>query len=118
MSTVKGVSGLVLLPAKDYEWELKGKHTLAVPVTGKISDLVSAHDLAVGHGVPGDDEFTVMDGDFFSLWELVRVLFATAQYPALEGNECFNVVALEQIVNAKGENIILVHGEIISSLGE
>jgi hypothetical protein len=113
MGIVKGVSGMVLLPARDYEWELVGRHTIEVPVSGKISDLLSETELASGFSIPGEDEFSITDDSVFLLWELVRVLFAASKYPALEVNEYFNVMALEQ-VGAK----LLVHGEIIRSVGE
>lgn len=112
MSTARGISGLVLLPAKEYEWELKGRHTIEVPNTGKITEFLSKNELESGTSIPGDDEFTIFDDGLFQLWELVRVLFADAQYPALEEGECFNVVALET-----DEDKILVHGEIIKSIG-
>jgi hypothetical protein len=112
MSTARGISGLVLLPAKEYEWELKGRHTIEVPNTGKITEFLSKNELESGTSIPGDDEFTIFDDGLFQLWELVRVLFADAQYPALEEGECFNVVALETT-----EDKIIVHGEIIKSIG-
>jgi hypothetical protein len=112
MGTARGISGLVLLPAKEYEWELKGRHTIEVPNSGKITEFLRDHELEVGTSIPGDNEFNIFSDDVFQLWELVRVLFANAQYPALEEGECFNVVALE-----KDEDIIKVHGEIIKSVG-
>lgn len=112
MGTARGISGLILLPAKEYEWELKGRHTIEVPNTGKITEFLREHELAVGISIPGENEFTIFDDGLFQLWELVRVLFANAQYPALEDGECFNVVALET-----DEDVIRVHGEIIKSVG-
>jgi hypothetical protein len=112
MSTARGISGLILLPAKEYEWELKSRHTITVPNSGKITDFLTKNELAAGTSIPGDNEFTINSDGVFQLWELVRVLFADAQYPALEAGECFNVVALET-----DEDNILVHGEIIKSVG-
>lgn len=112
MSTARGISGLVLLPAKDYEWELKGRHTIEVPNTGKITEFFRDHELEAGTSIPGVDAFNIFSDDVFQLWELVRVLFANAQYPALEEGECFNVLSLE-----KAGDVIKVHGEIIKSVG-
>ena len=112
MGTARGISGLILLPAKDYEWELKGRHTIEVPNTGKITEFLRDHELESGTSIPGDNEFSIFSDGVFQLWELVRVLFADAQYPALEAGECFNVVALET-----DEDVIRVHGEIIKSVG-
>lgn len=112
MGTARGISGLILLPAKEYEWELKSRHTIELPNSGKISDLLHERELAAGTSIPGDNEFTINADGVFQLWELVRVLFADAQYPALKDGECFNVVALET-----EENKILIHGEIIKSAG-
>ena len=112
MGTARGISGMILLPAKEYEWELKSRHTIEVPNSGKISEFLNEHELAIGTSIPGDDEFTVNDDGLFQVWELVRVLFASAQYPALEDGECFNVVAVEM-----DEDVIRVHGEVIKSVG-
>lgn len=112
MGTARGISGLVLLPAKEYEWELKSRHTIEVPNSGKITDFLREQELAAGTSIPGEDEFTINADGVFQLWELVRVLFADAKYPALEDGECFNVVALET-----NEDKVLVHGEIIKSVG-
>ena len=112
MGTARGVSSLVLLPAKEYEWKLKGRHVIEVPLAGKISQLLTQHELEVGTSIPGEDDFMIFSEGVFQLTELVRVLFAGAQYPALEEDECFNVVALET-----DENVIRVHGEIIKLVG-
>lgn len=112
MSRARGISGLILLPAKEYEWELKGRYAIEVPNTGKIEEFLRDHELEAGTLIPGDNEFSIFSDGVFQLWELVRVLFADAKYPALEEGECFNVVALET-----DENIIRVHGEIIKLVG-
>lgn len=112
MSTARGISGLVLLPAKEYAWELKGRHTIEVPNSGKITEFLRDRELEAGTSIPGDDEFNIFSDDVFQLWELVRVLFANSQYPALEEGEYFNVVALE-----KDGDVIKIHGEIIKSVG-
>jgi len=113
MGTVKGISGVVLLPARDYEWELKGRQTLQVPIRGKISDLLKKHELASGVKIAGDDDFSIFEDNVFLLWELVRVLFAHVRYPSLEEDECFNVLALEIT-----EDSVLVHGEVIKAVSE
>lgn len=113
MNTAKGVSGLVLLPARDYNWELKGRHTLHIPLRGKISKLLEEHEFSSGVKIAGNDDFSIFEEGVFLLWELVRVLFAEAKYPSLEEDECFNVLALE-ITNDE----VLVHGEVIRSLSE
>jgi hypothetical protein len=112
VDTAKGISGLVLLPAKDYGWELKGKCTIEVPLRGKISDLLAAQDAPEGFSMGGDDEFSIFEDNVFLIWELVRVLFAESKYPSLEPDECFNVVALD--VDA---GKLTVHGEIIKAIG-
>ncbi|MBD3260410.1 MAG: hypothetical protein GF334_01810 [Candidatus Altiarchaeales archaeon] len=113
MNKAKGISGLVLLPARPYEWELKGRHTLEVPIRGKVSDLLKDKQLASGVKIAGEDNFTIYEDNVFLLWELVRVLFAQAKYPSLEEDECFNVVALETT-----EDTVLVHGEVIKAVLE
>jgi hypothetical protein len=113
MGKAKGISGLVLLPAQEYEWELKGRHQIIVPLKGKISDVLTEDELEAGFKIAGDDDFSIFEDDVFLLWELVRVLFAEAKYPALSSNQCFNVVALE----VEGDSLI-VHGEVIESVGD
>jgi len=110
--TVKGVApGFLLLPAREYEFELKNRLEIRMPIEGKISDFLNEEALAAGVQIAGDDEFAVFDGNVFFLWEIVRVLFARAEYPALLGNEYLNVVALER----KG-NELIIHGEVIARL--
>jgi hypothetical protein len=123
MDTAKGVSGLTLLPAKNYEWELKGTHRIEVPIRGTISGLVAKYEDAVSADISGEDEFCIYDSDdkTFLMWELVRVLFATAQYPFLEEGEYFNIVALEMMTNINGGtdlDTLCVHGQIIKSIGD
>lgn len=113
MTTARGISGLVLLPARDYEWELLGRHTIRVPLQGKISELVQENEFAAGVKIAGDDDFSVFEDNVFLLWELVRVMFAEAQYPSLKEDECFNVLALEVTDDA-----VLVHGEVIRAVTE
>lgn len=113
MSKVRGVSGLVLLPARDYEWELVGRHSIRIPRQGKISDILNEQELASGVKIAGDDEFSVFEDNVMLLWEVVRVMFARSQYPSLEDDQCFNVVALEV-----SDDSIVVHGEVIRALME
>lgn len=113
MSTAKGISGLVLLPARNYEWELRGRHTITVPLKGKISEIVRENEFASGVKIVGEDDFSIFEDGVLLLWELVRVLFAEAQYPSLKDDECFNVVALEI-----ADDSVLVHGEVIKAITE
>jgi len=109
MGNVKGVSGPVLLPAKDYDWELGGRHEIEVPLRGKISELPGAPTSEV----PGPDEFSIYEDNVFLMYELNRVLFATSQYPSLKDDECFSIAGLEH-----NDDKVIVHGEIIKSAGE
>jgi DNA-binding transcriptional LysR family regulator len=109
---VKGVApGFLLLPAREYDWELKNRISIHVPLTGSIRELLGERELDAGVRLMGDDEFSICDGTVIRLWEVVRVLFAEAQYPALEDDESLNVVALEQT-----ESEIILYGEIIRSV--
>jgi hypothetical protein len=111
--TVKGVApGFLLLPAREYEWELKDRLKIRVPIEGKISDFLDPDSLASGVKIAGDDTFAVFDDNIFFLWEIVRVLFAKSEYPGLLENECLNVVALE-----REDDELIIHGEIIQSVG-
>ena len=111
--SVKGVApGFLLIPAREYEWQLKNRVEIRIPIEGKISDFLGAESLAEGVKIAGDDEFVVFDDGVFFLWEIVRVLFARSEYPSLSEKECLNVVALER----DGEELI-IHGEVIQSVG-
>ena len=118
METAKGISGLVLLPAKDYEWELRGKHTIEVPMEGEISSLLKPKEFHADY-LGGEDEFCIYDSDdkTFLMWELVRVLFATAQYPSLAADEYFNIVAIENIIAGDAGGVVRIHGEVIKRVG-
>lgn len=106
---VKGVApGLILIPAREYEWELVQKVTINVPNKGQISDFLNENELAEGVRLPGDNEFSIFEDNLLLLWEIVRVLFAKSEYPHLEDDQCLNVTALEFV----GEEIV-IHGEIL-----
>jgi len=108
-NTVKGVApGFLLIPAREYEWELVKKVQLEVPNSGRIKDLLSEKELAEGVTFPGEDEFSIFEDNLLLLWEIVRVLFAQIKYPSLEDDQCMNVVALQF-----SGDIITIHGEII-----
>ena len=113
MTKVKGVSGLVLLPARNYEWELKNRITIKIPRRGKISDSLGMDKLSPDLKISGDDDFSIFDDNVLLLWEAVRVLFAEGKYPSLKDEECFNVVALEVM-----EDEIQLHGEVIAAITE
>lgn len=110
--TARGVApGFLLMPAREYKWELKNRVEIRVPIEGKISELLEPGALDAGVKIAGDDEFVTFEGDVFFLWETVRVLFATSLYPNLLDDECLNVVALER----DGDELI-IYGEIIRSV--
>lgn len=111
---VKGIApGFLLLPAREYSWELVNKVEIRIPNEGTLSALVEQSKLSTDVKFPGDDSYLLFDESdtFFSLWEVVRALFAAAKYPELQDNECLNVVGLA----VEGENVVL-YGEIIRSL--
>lgn len=111
-STVKGVApGFLLLPAREYSWELVRRIEVEVPNTGSLQELVGPKEFAPGVTFSGEDSFSVFEDNTLLLWELIRVLFAKAAYPALKDDECLNVVALD----FKGDTVVL-HGEIIRSV--
>jgi hypothetical protein len=113
MSRAVGVApGFLLLPAREYEWELKDRIQIKVPMKGKISDLLGGRELGAGVKIAGEDRFSVMEDGVLLLWEVLRILFAQAQYPALESNGCLNVVAME----FEGNDAVILHGEIIKSV--
>lgn len=112
MGSVKGVApGFLLLPAREYEWLLQRKVQIRAPLKGKIRDLLGEKALAAGVKIAGEDDFSVFEDDLLLLWELVRVLFAQSQYPALNDDECLNVVALE----FEGDEVV-IHGEVIKNV--
>ncbi len=111
--TATGVApGFILLPAREYKWQLKNRIEIRIPIEGKISDFLDSEALSAGVKIAGDDEFAVFGDNIFFLWEIVRVLFAKSEYPSLFENECLNVVALER----DGEELV-IYGEVIQSVG-
>lgn len=113
MSKVVGVApGFLLLPAREYEWQLEKKIQINIPLKGKIQELLKNTCLSEQIKIAGDDEFSIFEDGLLLLWEIVRVLFAQGKYPALKDDESFNVVALE----FENDEVVL-HGEIIKSIG-
>ena len=109
MSQVVGVSpGLILLPAREYVWELKNRLEIKIPNKGLISENLAEGDLAFGVKIIGEDEFLVFDEGMLSLWEVPRILFARKLYPQLEANQAFNVTTLEIV-----DDEITIYGEIM-----
>lgn len=109
---VKGVApGFLLLPAREYDWELVAKVEIELPNQGSISDLLSELESQKGLQFPGEDDFCLFEDNVLLLWEVVRVMFVSKNYPDLEDDQCLNVVALEV-----KEDKIMVYGEIIRSV--
>lgn len=109
MVSVKGVApGLMLLPAREYAWELINRVEIRIPVRGLISDYIKADELAKGIKIGGEDAFELYDEEYVYLWDIVRVLFATQKYPQLKDDQCFNVLALRK----DGQDVVLF-GEIV-----
>ena len=112
MSSVKGVApGFLLLPAKEYEWELVRKVQIDLPNEGSLQQLVNFTSPEAGLSFPGEDEFCLSEDGLILLWQTVQVLFAANKYPELKDDECLNVVGLQ---HSKGK--MTLFGEIIRSL--
>jgi hypothetical protein len=114
-NVVKGVApGFLLMPAREYSWELVNRVQIKILNEGKLAEVSKNYELGENLKIQGSDEFLVFDGKLLSFWEIVRVLFAGAQYPSLEDNQCLNVVGLEV---DEDDNSIVLHGEIIKYVG-
>jgi hypothetical protein len=112
MNQVVGISpGLILLPAREYVWELKKRVEIKIPNKGLISDHLQPDELSKGVKIVGDDEFLVFDDNLLSLWEIPRILFAHKLYPQLETNQAFNVTTLDV-----SDSEITIYGEVIESV--
>ena len=111
-NTVGVAPGFLLLPAREYEWELLKKIELRLPLKGSISEVLQKDLMMADMQIAGEDEFSIFEDNLLLLWEVVRVMFAGSRYPALEDNECLNVVALEFT-----DDEVVVYGEVIRSLG-
>ncbi len=103
--------GFVLMPARDYKWQVKNRVEIKIPLKGKVAQVIGARNMMDDFVIPGDDDFSIFEDDVFQMWEVTRILFASSQYPDLESDECLNVVAME----IDGEELIL-HGEVIRSM--
>ncbi len=109
MVITKGVApGFLLLPAREYSYELSKRITIELPVSGKIADILKAEELAEGIKIGLEEDFALFEGDIFYLWQIVGVLFAQSKYPQLDDNEMLNVVAIERV-----EDTLILHGEIL-----
>jgi len=103
--------GFLLLPAREYAWELQKKVEFRLPLSGTINEIISREKLPQGVQIGGDNEFSIFEDNLLLLWELVRVMFASARYPELEDDECLNVVALEFT-----DEEAIIYGEVIKSI--
>lgn len=115
MVAVRGVApGFLLLPAREYSWELVNRIQIRIPIEGKISEVFNAEELATNVKIGGPDEFSIVDEDGnVYLWEIIRILFAQIKYPELTDDQCLNVVAL--VKNPETEELV-IHGEILQSV--
>jgi hypothetical protein len=110
---VAGVApGFILLPAREYEWELKKKVEMRLPLKGTIEEILNKDTLPDGVRIAGDNEFSFFEDNLLLLWEIVRVMFAGARYPQLDDDECLNVVALQFT-----DDEVILFGEVIKSVG-
>lgn len=108
----KGVApGFLLLPAREYSWELVRRIKIEMPNEGSLTKLLNLAQNAEGLKFAGEDEFLLFADNTLLLWQVVQVLFAAKLYPDLQDTECLNVVALE-VENGK----VVLHGEVIRSL--
>lgn len=110
--TVGVAPGFLLLPAREYEWELQKKVEFRLPLKGNIEGILRKDVLSAGIQIAGEDAFSIFEDNVLLLWEVVRVMFAGARYPQLESDECLNVVALEFT-----DEEIIIYGEVIKSVG-
>ena len=109
---VKGIApGFLLIPAREYSWELVNRVQIRIPNEGSIKELIGPKDFAAGVSFPGDADFCLFDDNALLLWEVVRVLFAGAQYPQLNDDQCLNIVAMDLPRTATDE--LVLHGEIV-----
>ncbi len=112
MPRTKGVApGFLLLPAREYDWELKKKIEMRLPLKGTIESILKKDDMPGGVQIAGDNEFSIFEDNLLLLWEVVRVMFAGTRYPQLEDDECLNVVALEFT-----DTEVIIYGEVIQSI--
>lgn len=109
MATVKGVApGFLLLPAREYSYELKKRVAIELPISGSTADLLKSAALGEGVKIGLEEDFNLFEEDVFYLWQVVGVLFAKSKYPQLSDDEMLSVVAIEKL-NDK----IILHGEIL-----
>lgn len=104
--------GFLLLPAREYSWQLQRKIELRLPLKGSISEILNKDNLPGNVVIGGDDEFNIFEDNVVLLWDIVRLMFAGHRYPYLEDDESLNVVALEFT-----DTEVVLYGEVIKSLG-
>ena len=109
--TVGVAPGFLLLPAREYSWELQKRIELRLPLKGTIDEILAKDSMPEGVQIAGDNDYSIFEDNVLLLWELVRVMFAGSRYPQLEDDECLNVVALE-FTDAE----VVLYGEVIRSI--
>lgn len=104
--------GFLLLPAREYEWELQKRVEMRLPLKGTIEEIMKKDIMPDGVKIEGANDYSIFEDNVLLLWELVRVMFAGASYPQLEDDQCLNVVALEFT-----DDEVIIFGEVIKSIG-
>ena len=102
----KGTPSMALMPARNYEFKMEGKHKIVVPIKGNYVDIdpefYSEEDGAF-------DLF--LDGRTFNILELSKVLFATKKYPNLEPSQLF----LPTLIAVVDDNVE-IFGQVIEMM--
>lgn len=104
----KGVPSMVLLPAKNYVFKVnEDKFMATIPRKGKY------HDLDPEFFPEDSGEFNILDTKNGALYipSIIKVLFATKQYPDLKFNQ-FIAISVLQFLKDK----VVVAGEIIDMM--
>ncbi len=109
--TVGVAPGFLLLPAREYEWELQKRVEFRLPLKGTIEAIMEKDSMPDGVQISGENDYSIFEDNVLLLWELVRVMFAGARYPQLEDDQCLNVVALEFT-----DDEVILFGEVIKSI--
>ena len=102
-----GTPTMVLLPARNYYFQVTGQHKITLPRKGTYAELEP------GYFSESDGEFNLLDSEnsIMYLPAISKVLFATKQYPNLKPNQLFAPIAVKY-----EEEEVHIYGQLVEML--
>ena len=99
---VTGLPSALLLPARDYEFNVYDTYKLIIPKNGKY------HDLAPEIFDENSGEFHLFKDGVLHVPAITRVLLACNKYPDLKSNQALAILSIQELENTVAVFVSLV----------